>query len=171
MNLKNKPLICIVMGSASDEAIAKKAIEYLKLIEVPFAVRVASAHRTPDLLHEILEEYKDSVEVYIGIAGMSAALAGVMAGAMPSKLVIGVPVKSSDLVPDSLLSTVMMPPGVPVASVGLDAGKNAAIVACQALAIKYPEIGERLVEIFRVSAQKVRDADAKISATYNIHCD
>jgi precorrin-8X/cobalt-precorrin-8 methylmutase len=86
-------------------------------------------------------------------------------------LVIGVPVKSSDLVPDSLLSTVMMPPGVPVASVGLDAGKNAAIVACQALAIKYPEIGERLVEIFRVSAQKVRDADAKISATYNIHCD
>jgi 5-(carboxyamino)imidazole ribonucleotide mutase len=131
----------IVLGSKSDMKVAEKAIEVLKELGIRYRLKVASAHRTPDIVDKLVKEA--DAEVFIAIAGLSAALPGVIA-ARTMKPVIGVPV-SGTVNLDAILSVIQMPPGIPVAGVGLDRGENAAILAAQILALKDERIGKALV--------------------------
>ena len=130
----------IVLGSKTDMKVADKAIAVLKELGVRYKLNIASAHRTPELVDRLVEEA--DAEIFIAIAGLSAALPGVIA-ARTTKPVIGVPV-SGTLNLDAILSVVQMPPGVPVAAVGLDRGDNAALLAAEMLAIKDEKIRESL---------------------------
>ncbi len=126
-----KCTVHIIMGSKSDLPVARKAIGILEELELDYGISVASAHRTPDLVEDAVK--RSGASVFIAIAGLSAALPGVVAS-HTRKPVIGVPV--SGKVPfDSLLSIVQMPPGVPVGSVGVDRGDNAALLAARILAL------------------------------------
>ncbi|MBC7081269.1 MAG: 5-(carboxyamino)imidazole ribonucleotide mutase [Thermoplasmatales archaeon] len=133
--------VMIVMASPSDEGIGKKAAEVLEKFGVPYEMVFASAHRTPEKIKEIAESDAD---IFIAIAGLSAALPGSIAS-LTTKPVIGVPV-SGKLNLDAILSIVQMPPGVPVAAVGLDRGENAALLAVEILALKYEGLVEKLEE-------------------------
>ncbi|MCY3413449.1 MAG: AIR carboxylase family protein [Candidatus Heimdallarchaeota archaeon] len=124
--------VIILSGSTSDNHIVEKVKDVLNEHEVPFKEYVASAHRNPDLLDKILNETKNTSKVYITIAGLSAALPGVVASKVEQP-VIGVPVSSKLGGLDALLSIAQMPPGVPVATVGIDNGKNAAYMAIRIL--------------------------------------
>ena len=130
----------IVLGSKSDLKVAEKATGVLKELGIKYKISVASAHRTPELVDKLVSEA--DAEVFIAIAGLSAALPGVIA-ARTNRPVIGVPV-SGALNLDSILSVVQMPPGIPVAAVGLDRGENAAILAAQILSLKDKAISEAL---------------------------
>ena len=132
--------IHIIMGSRSDQAVADKAEKILKEFSVDYEIKVASAHRTPDYLKNMVE--KSDAEVFIGIAGLSAALPGSIA-AHTTKPVIGVPV-SGKVNFDSILSIVQMPPGIPVAAVGLDRGDNAALLALEILSVKDKKIANEM---------------------------
>ncbi len=136
-------MICIILGSESDRKIAEKAEQLLKEFEVPFETHVASAHRTPDLVDSIVKSSK--ADVFIAIAGLSAALPGVVAS-KTIKPVIGVPVNAKLDGLDALLSIMQMPPGVPVATVGIDNGTNAALLAVEILALKDNELVKKLLE-------------------------
>jgi len=137
MNMK----VIIVMASKSDEAVGKKAMDILEKFGVEYEVYYASAHRTPEKIKEIASKDAD---VFIAIAGLSAALPGSLA-AYTTKPVIGVPV-SGKLNLDAILSIVQMPPGIPVAAVGLDRGDNAALLAVEILALKNEELRKKLEE-------------------------
>lgn len=123
--------ITLIMGSKSDQPVADKIISILDEFGIGYDIHIASAHRTPDLVREIVTN--STCEIFIAVAGLSAALPGTIA-AHTIKPVIGVPV-SGKLNIDSILSIVQMPPGIPVAAVGLDNGSNAALLAIQILAI------------------------------------
>ena len=126
--------VVLLLGSASDRPVAAKAEQVLKQLGIDYATHVASAHRTPRRVVELVEN--SGAQIFIAIAGLSAALPGVVA-AHTRKPVIGVPC-TSDSSPgnlDSLLSVVQMPPGVPVAAVGLGRGENAALLAARILAL------------------------------------
>jgi 5-(carboxyamino)imidazole ribonucleotide mutase len=125
--------VSIIAGSKSDEAIFSKVIETLTQESVPFELKIISAHRQPDELDAYVKSSK--ANVFICVAGLSAALPGVVAS-KTSKPVIGVPVESKLGGLDALLSIVQMPPGVPVACVGIDNGKNAALLAIRILKCK-----------------------------------
>lgn len=132
----------IIMGSSSDVKIAEKVVSFLKKFNVAYEVSVISAHRALTDLDALMA--KDDAKVYIGMAGKAAHLSGVMAG-MTTKPVIGIPVKSSTLDGlDALLSTVQMPKGVPVATMAIDGGENAAIFAAQILALQNNELAQAL---------------------------
>ncbi|MEW6722758.1 MAG: 5-(carboxyamino)imidazole ribonucleotide mutase [Candidatus Micrarchaeota archaeon] len=135
--------VLILTGSKSDEDIAKAAMDVLNFFGVPNRYEVASAHRNPDKVDRLVRE--STAQVFIGIAGMSAALPGVMA-ARTTKPVIGVPVNASMDGMDSLLSIAQMPPNVPVACVGVGMGKNAGLLAVQILALSDPALAARLAE-------------------------
>lgn len=139
--------VAILMGSDSDFGVMSKAISMLKKFEIPVEVHVYSAHRTPEKVAEFASNAKDNgFGVIIAGAGMAAALAGVVAGhtTLP---VIGVPLKSNALEGvDALLSTVMMPSGIPVATVAIDGSKNAAYLAAQILAISDEELAKKVLE-------------------------
>ena len=139
--------VAIVMGSDSDFGVMSKAVSVLKEFEIPVEVHVYSAHRTPEKVAEFATNAKDNgFGVIIAGAGMAAALAGVVAGhtTLP---VIGVPLKSNVLEGvDALLSTVMMPSGIPVATVAIDGSKNAAYLAAQILAISDEELAKKVLE-------------------------
>ena len=139
--------VAILMGSDSDFGVMSKAISVLKKFEIPVEVHVYSAHRTPEKVAEFASNAKDNgFGVIIAGAGMAAALAGVVAGhtTLP---VIGVPLKSNALEGvDALLSTVMMPSGIPVATVAIDGSKNAAYLAAQILAISDEELATKVLE-------------------------
>ncbi len=120
--------IAIVMGSKSDQPVADKAIKVLEEHNIPYEVQVISAHRNPDKLDTYLREKGDSFAVFIAIAGLSAALPGIIAS-KTEKPVIGVPVSGKLLGMDAVLSMVQMPSGVPVGVVGIDNGENAALLA------------------------------------------
>lgn len=122
-------LVHIFMGSKSDLPVAQKAVDILKKFGVKYSVDVASAHRTPHRVEELVK--KSDADVFIAIAGLSAALPGVVAS-HTMKPVIGVPV-SGAVNMDALLSIIQMPPGIPVAAVGLDRGDNAALLAVEIL--------------------------------------
>jgi phosphoribosylaminoimidazole carboxylase PurE protein len=143
----NQPLVGVVMGSTSDAEVMKGATETLKELQVPYEARVISAHRTPKQAQEYASTAVErGLQVIIAGAGWAAHLAGFMA-AHTMLPVIGVPIDSSPLKGmDSLLATVQMPPGIPVATVSLGKGgaKNAAVLAAEILALKYPPIAERL---------------------------
>jgi len=137
------------LGSKSDMKVAEKAVAVLKELGIPYRLSVASAHRTPELVEKLVSEA--DAEVFIAIAGLSAALPGVIAS-RTIKPVIGVPV-SGALNLDAILSVVQMPPGIPVAGVGLDRGENAAILAAQILALKDHKVGDAL----KAYRQRLRD--------------
>jgi 5-(carboxyamino)imidazole ribonucleotide mutase len=140
-----KPLVGILMGSESDLPVMEKAEEVLKEMGVSYEMDISSAHRLPEkTAHYARTARERGIEVLIAGAGMAAHLAGVLAShtTLP---VIGVPIKSGALNgADALYSTVQMPPGVPVATVGIDGAKNAAYLACEILSIKYPQIAKKL---------------------------
>ena len=139
--------VAILMGSDSDFGVMSKAVSVLKEFGIPVEVHVYSAHRTPEKVAEFASKAKDNgFGVIIAGAGMAAALAGVVAGhtTLP---VIGVPLKSNALEGvDALLSTVMMPSGIPVATVAIDGSKNAAYLAAQILAISDEELATKVLE-------------------------
>ena len=139
--------VAILMGSDSDFGVMSKAVSVLKEFEIPLEVHVYSAHRTPEKVAEFASNAKDNgFGVIIAGAGMAAALAGVVAGhtTLP---VIGVPLKSNALEGiDALLSTVMMPSGIPVATVAIDGSKNAAYLAAQILAVGDEELVKKVLE-------------------------
>ena len=139
--------VAILMGSDSDFGVMSKAVSVLKEFGIPVEVHVYSAHRTPEKVAEFATKAKDNgFGVIIAGAGMAAALAGVVAGhtTLP---VIGVPLKSNALEGvDALLSTVMMPSGIPVATVAIDGSKNAAYLAAQILAVNDEELAKKVFE-------------------------
>lgn len=135
--------ICIILGSESDRKVAEKAEQVLKEFGVPFETHVASAHRTPDLVDGVVKGSKAGV--FIAIAGLSAALPGVVAS-KTTKPVIGVPVNAKLDGLDALLSMMQMPPGVPVATVGIDNGANAALLAVEMLALNDKGLEKKLSE-------------------------
>lgn len=133
----------IFLGSNSDMPIAEKVAATLKEFSVSHKIDVASAHRNPDLLEKLVKE--SDAKVFIGIAGLSAALPGTIAS-KTIKPVIGVPVNVKLDGLDALLSTMQLPPGVPVATVGIDNGKNAALLAIQILALSNKELAQKLAD-------------------------
>lgn len=139
--------VSIIMGSISDKAIADKTTKILDGFDIEYEVKIISAHRTPDLAADFAKNAEaNGTEVIIAIAGKAAHLAGVLAGISPLP-VIGIPAKSSTMDGlDSLLSVVQMPKGVPVATVAIDGGENAGLLAAQILSVKYPEIRQKFKE-------------------------
>ncbi|MBR7123298.1 MAG: 5-(carboxyamino)imidazole ribonucleotide mutase [Candidatus Methanomethylophilaceae archaeon] len=150
--------VLIIMGSKSDLPVAEKATALLKKFGISYDVAVASAHRTPARVEDLVKD--SEADVFIAIAGMSAALPGVVAS-FTVKPVIGVPV-SGKMTMDAILSVVQMPPGIPVAAVGLDRGDNAAILAAEMLSITDPEIEEAL------RAYRIEMAEKVIKDSYEV---
>lgn len=152
--------VAVIMGSDSDFPIVSKAVAELKAYGVPYECHVMSAHRTPSAACDFASSAKDSgFGVIICAAGMAAHLAGVIAGhtTLP---VIGIPMKSAALEGmDALLATVMMPPGVPVATVGIDGAKNAALLAVQILAVSDEELAKKLTAAKQKMAEAVYAKD------------
>ena len=128
------------MGSSSDMPVAEKAKAIFEEFGVDYDIKVASAHRTPNVLKKLVE--KSDADVFIGIAGLSAALPGIIA-AHTIKPVIGVPV-SGKVNLDAILSIIQMPPGIPVGAVGLDRGENAALLAVEILALSDKKLTKKL---------------------------
>ena len=157
-----EPIVSIIMGSTSDLPILEKAAKFFDEMEIPFEMNALSAHRTPGEVEEFARNAKGrGIKVIIAAAGMAAHLPGVIAAMTPLP-VIGLPINSTLDGMDALLAIVQMPPGIPVATVGINAGQNAAILACQILASGDEEIARRL-EAFKASlAQKIVKANADL---------
>ena len=157
--------IGLIMGSDSDLPIMQKAVNALKELDIPWEAHVFSAHRTPDEARAFaLDARKNGFGVLIAAAGMAAHLAGAIA-ANTTLPVIGIPCKSSALDGlDALLSTVQMPSGIPVATVAIDGGANAALLAAQILAVSEPELAQKLDDRRQKAKQTVLDKDAGIGA-------
>ena len=155
--------IGIVMGSDSDLPVVKKATDILSDLGIPFEVHVYSAHRTPDEAAKFADEARaNGFGVIIAAAGMAAHLAGAIA-ARTTLPVIGIPCKSSVLDGmDALLSTVMMPSGIPVATVAIDGAKNAALLAAEILAVGDEALAKALDERRKAEAEAVLAKDADI---------
>lgn len=139
----------ILLGSKSDNVIGEKIVDTLKQFDIQYKLDIASAHRTPERVKTLVEN--SDADVFIGVAGLAAALPGSIA-AHTVKPVIGVPV-SGKVNLDSILSIVQMPPGVPVAAVGLDRGDNAALLAVEICALKDPKLTRQL-EDYREKMRK-----------------
>ena len=155
----------IVMGSDSDLPVIQKATDLLKALQIPFEVHVYSAHRTPQQAHDFAAAAREQgFGVLIAAAGMAAHLAGAIA-ANTTLPVIGIPCKGSVLDGmDALLSTVQMPSGIPVATVGINNGANAALLAAQILAVEDADLARRLADKRESDAAKVLEKDAGIAA-------
>lgn len=156
-------VVAICMGSDSDLPVMQGAIDVLDQLEIPFEVRVLSAHRTPDRMHEFATTAHDrGFRVIIAGAGGAAHLPGMIAGATPLP-VVGVPVPSRHLQGlDSLLSIVQMPGGVPVATVSIGGGKNAGLLAARILGACDPAVRERMVAYQKAMHDKVVATDARV---------
>ena len=159
------PLVGILMGSASDKPVMEEAVKALETFDIPSEMRVLSAHRTPDAVHEYVKTAPErGIRVLIAGAGMSAHLAGVV-GAATDLPVIGVPIDSSSLGGlDSLLSTVQMPPGIPVATMGIGGpgARNAALHAVRILALTDPKLAKGYRRFAQQQTEKVLVADAEL---------
>lgn len=155
--------VAVVMGSISDLEICKKAIRILEKFGVEVETRVISAHRTPFKAIEFAQNAEENgIEVIIAVAGKAAHLGGIIAG-VTTLPVIGLPVKSSTMDGlDSLLSVVQMPKGVPVATVAIDGGENAGILAVQILSLKYTELKDKLKEYKIELAKEVEEKDSEV---------
>ncbi len=155
----------IVMGSASDLPILQKTMDTLASLNIPYEAHIYSAHRTPEEARDFAVNARtNGFGVMIAAAGMAAHLAGAIA-ANTILPVIGIPCKSSVLDGmDALLSTVMMPPGIPVATVAINGGANAALLAAQILAVEDEELAERLLQKRRAEAEAVLQKDAELNA-------
>jgi phosphoribosylaminoimidazole carboxylase PurE protein len=146
MAQERRPKVGIIVGSKSDLALIEKAEQQLKEFGIAYDITVASAHRAPKEVEYYAEEAEENYDLIIAGAGMAAALPGVIA-AHTSLPVIGLPIHTPALSGhDALFAIVQMPPGVPVATVAIDGAKNAAILAAQILALKYPKLTAKLKE-------------------------
>lgn len=161
--------IGIVMGSDSDMPIVQKAIDTLKSLSIPYEVHIYSAHRTPVEARDFaLGAREAGFGAIIAAAGMAAHLAGAIA-ANTTLPVIGIPCKSSNLDGiDALLSTVQMPPGIPVATVAINGAVNAALLCAQILAVEDKELADKLDSKRLSDAKKVLEKDKAISAELNL---
>jgi len=155
--------VAVLMGSDSDLPVMRKALDVLAEFGIGYEVSVASVHRTPDKVAEFARSAADrGIVVIIAGAGMAAALPGVVAAHTPLP-VIGVPLSGSALGgSDALYSIVQMPPGVPVATVGIDAAGNAALLAAQILALNDSALAEKLTEYRRQMAAKVEQSSQEV---------
>lgn len=159
-----KNFVAIVMGSDSDMPVMEKAAQMLKTFDVNYVITPASAHRSPNYLKRLMAEWEEAgVQVYIAGAGAAAHLAGVLAS-HTEKPVIGVPLGSKLSGFDSLLSTVQMPKGVPVATVAIENADNAAILAVQIMALSDPALRKRLVEYKRKLEEGIMEKSKEILA-------
>ena len=156
------PKIMIILGSGSDIAIAEKSMDVLDKLEIPYSLKIASAHRTPNLVREIVSQGTDAgIEVFIGIAGLAAHLPGSIAAYTP-RPVIGVPVDVKTGGLDALDSVVQMPYPSPIATVGIDRGDNAAILAAQFIGLHDEEVRQKVIELRKGYAKKVYDSNEDI---------
>lgn len=158
-----KPLVSVIMGSTSDLPIMEKAIKFLDEMQIPFEVNALSAHRTPVEVETFARGAKGrGIRVIIAAAGMAAHLPGVIAALTPVP-VIGVPIKSSVEGLDALLAIVQMPPGIPVATVGINGALNGAILAMQILALSDDDINNRFNNYRNTLAHKIAKANEDLS--------
>ena len=160
-----KPLVSIIMGSTSDWPVMSKAAKFLDNLEIPFEVNALSAHRTPKQVEEYAQKLLETeIKVIIAGAGGAAHLPGVMA-AFTHLPIIGVPCRSSISIDgwDSILSILQMPPGIPVATVGLDASQNAAILATQIIGTGDKEVMKKLIEYKKSLKDKILKANSDLS--------
>ncbi len=157
------PIVSIIMGSTSDLPVLEKAAKLLDDFEIPFELNALSAHRTPEEVTDFARNAKArGLKVIIAAAGMAAHLPGVIA-AQTTVPVIGVPIKSSLEGMDALLAIVQMPPGIPVATVGINAGLNAAILAVQMLALTDEKIAAKFESYKQGLAAKIVKANEELS--------
>ena len=148
-----KPLVSIIMGSTSDLPVMEAAAKFLNEMQIPFEINALSAHRTPEKVEEFAKgAYDKGIRVIIAAAGMAAHLPGVIA-AMTTIPVIGVPIKASLEGLDALLAIVQMPPGIPVATVGINGAQNAAILAAEILATGDPALHAKM-QLFKADLKK-----------------
>ncbi len=158
-----KPIVSIIMGSTSDLPVMEKALKWLDDNAIPFEVNALSAHRTPDAVEAFAKGARErGIRVIIAAAGMAAALPGVIA-ASTTLPVIGVPIKGMLDGLDAMLSIIQMPPGIPVATVGVNAAQNAAILAAQIIALSDEETA-RKVDAWKAGlGSKIEKANAELA--------
>ncbi len=161
--------VAIIMGSDSDLPIVQKTVDRLSAFNIPYTLHVYSAHRTPIQAAEFASHAIDNgYGVIISAAGMAAHLGGVLAS-YTTLPIIGIPISGKVLDgKDALYSTVQMPPGVPVASMAINGGENAAIFAAQILALSDPELAKKLVEHKYQMEEKVLEKNQMIEEKYNV---
>ena len=166
------PIISIIMGSTSDMPVMEKACKWLNDNAIPFEVNALSAHRTPEAVETFARNAKQrGIKVIIAAAGMSAALPGVIAASTPLP-VIGVPIKGMLDGLDAMLSIIQMPPGIPVATVGVNAAQNAAILATQMIALTDEAIATKIEAWKAVLGHKIEQANEKLKAVkYEYKCN
>ncbi|MBP5620218.1 MAG: 5-(carboxyamino)imidazole ribonucleotide mutase [Bacteroidaceae bacterium] len=156
-------IVSIIMGSTSDLPVMEKAANFLDEMEIPFEMNALSAHRTPDEVEKFAKGAEErGIRVIIAGAGMAAALPGVIA-ASATLPVIGVPIKGMLDGLDAMLSIIQMPPGIPVATVGVNGAQNAAILAAEMLALSNPELAEKLKAYKLGLKQKIVKANAELA--------
>ncbi|KXA32474.1 5-(carboxyamino)imidazole ribonucleotide mutase [Prevotella corporis] len=158
-----KPLVSIIMGSTSDLPVMEKACKWLEQCEIPFEVNALSAHRTPAAVESFAKEAKGrGIKVIIAGAGMAAALPGVIA-ASTTLPVIGVPIKGMLDGLDAMLSIIQMPPGIPVATVGVNGAQNAAILAAEMMALGDEEIARKVENWKSTLGEKIEKANKELA--------
>lgn len=158
-----KPIVSIIMGSTSDLPVIEKAAAFFDEMQIPFEMHALSAHRTPKEVEIFAAGAAErGIKVIIAAAGMAAHLPGVIAASTPIP-VIGVPIKSSFDGMDALLAIVQMPPGIPVATVGVNAALNAAILAAQIIAVGNSALAEKLIDYKTSLAQKIVKANQQLA--------
>ena len=156
-------LVSIIMGSTSDLPVMEKACKWLNDMEIPFEVNALSAHRTPDAVEKFAREAKDrGIKVIIAGAGMAAALPGVIA-ASTTLPVIGVPIKGMLDGLDAMLSIIQMPPGIPVATVGVNGAQNAAILAAEMLALADESVAKKVAAYKATLGEKIEKANKDLA--------
>lgn len=158
-----KALVSIIMGSTSDLPVMEKACKWLNDMEIPFEVNALSAHRTPDAVERFArEEQGRGIKVIIAGAGMAAALPGVIA-ASTNVPVIGVPIKGMLDGLDAMLSIIQMPPGIPVATVGVNGALNAAILATQIIATSDENVAQKVAQYKSTLGAKIEKANQELA--------
>ena len=157
-----KPIVSIIMGSTSDLPVMEKAAAFLNDMKVPFEMNALSAHRTPEAVESFAKGAAEcGIRVIIAAAGMAAHLPGVIA-ASTTVPVIGVPIKSTLEGMDALLAIVQMPPGIPVATVGINAAQNAGILAVQMLALSDKDLATRFTAFKESLKRKIEKANEEL---------
>jgi 5-(carboxyamino)imidazole ribonucleotide mutase len=166
-----EPKVSIIMGSTSDLPVMEAAAKFLDEMKIPFEMNALSAHRTPEKVEEFARNaHKRGIRVIIAAAGMAAHLPGVIA-AMTTLPVIGVPIKASLEGLDALLAIVQMPPGIPVATVGINGAQNAAILSAEILAVSDPDLHQKMIvfkEDLKTKVVKANEELSKVSYPYKV---
>lgn len=158
-----KAIVSIIMGSTSDLPVMEESAKILNDFKIPFEINALSAHRTPDEVEEFAKSaYSKGIRVIIAGAGMAAHLPGVIA-AQTSVPVIGVPIKASLEGMDSILSILQMPPGIPVATVGVNAARNAGILAVQILAAGNETLNQKILDFKKTLKNKIIQANKELA--------